>query len=291
MEATALLLGIPIAMSIFLKVLVMASAMEKNTTRRSAAGTAGTALLMGIPIAMFVGHPRLAMATVLGANTTRPSAVGTVGTATTRIKYYGKSIPIARAVSIPIVSVMASVMVSLITRPSAAGMAGTALSSMSNIKAVMLIGHTGLAMATAILSMKDTILPSAAGMEATALLLGIPIVMFFLLKVLVMASAMEKNTTRRSAAGMVGTALLMGIPIAMLSGHPILVMAAATEENTTRPSAAGMARTALILIKKHPACRVDYPKYIGNGECNGGEYNTIQCGWDGGDCLVMESTK
>ena len=32
------------------------------------------------------------------------------------------------------------------------------------------------------------------------------------------------------------------------------------------------------------ACVVDYPSWIGDGWCDGGEYNTEQCGYDGGDC-------
>ena len=30
-----------------------------------------------------------------------------------------------------------------------------------------------------------------------------------------------------------------------------------------------------------------FPKLIGDGVCNGGEYNTESCGWDGGDCEGM----
>jgi len=33
------------------------------------------------------------------------------------------------------------------------------------------------------------------------------------------------------------------------------------------------------------ACSVSYPSYVGDGHCDTtGEYNTISCGWDGGDC-------
>ena len=31
-------------------------------------------------------------------------------------------------------------------------------------------------------------------------------------------------------------------------------------------------------------CIVNYPWRIGDGNCNGGSYNTIDCGFDGGDC-------
>ncbi len=34
----------------------------------------------------------------------------------------------------------------------------------------------------------------------------------------------------------------------------------------------------------HPKCNVDMPSWIGNGKCDGGEYNTEECGYDGGDC-------
>ena len=36
---------------------------------------------------------------------------------------------------------------------------------------------------------------------------------------------------------------------------------------------------------KYPDCEVNEVLWVGDGECDGGEYNTIECGWDGGDCL------
>lgn len=34
-------------------------------------------------------------------------------------------------------------------------------------------------------------------------------------------------------------------------------------------------------------CSVEYPYLIGNGKCNvGGDYNTRECGYDGGDCVI-----
>ena len=38
-------------------------------------------------------------------------------------------------------------------------------------------------------------------------------------------------------------------------------------------------------------CKVENPKYIGNGFCNGGEYNIGDCSWDGGDCLMLGLSK
>jgi len=38
------------------------------------------------------------------------------------------------------------------------------------------------------------------------------------------------------------------------------------------------------LIDGYPDCHVKYPRLIGNGSCSGAEYNTAECGWDGGDC-------
>jgi len=34
----------------------------------------------------------------------------------------------------------------------------------------------------------------------------------------------------------------------------------------------------------YPNCTTAYKSYIGNGRCDGGDFNTIECGWDGGDC-------
>ncbi|CAN0355990.1 unnamed protein product, partial [Ectocarpus fasciculatus] len=34
------------------------------------------------------------------------------------------------------------------------------------------------------------------------------------------------------------------------------------------------------------ACTVPYPSYLGDGWCDGGEYNSGKCGYDGGDCCA-----
>lgn len=38
-------------------------------------------------------------------------------------------------------------------------------------------------------------------------------------------------------------------------------------------------------VEGFPDCSVDIPVQIGNGVCNGGDYNTEVCGYDGGDCI------
>ena len=38
----------------------------------------------------------------------------------------------------------------------------------------------------------------------------------------------------------------------------------------------------------YPECHVFHPKRIGDGSCNRGNYNTPECGWDGGDCLKVD---
>jgi hypothetical protein len=37
-----------------------------------------------------------------------------------------------------------------------------------------------------------------------------------------------------------------------------------------------------------PKCKVKDPSWIGDNVCDGGDYNTLECGWDGGDCVVKD---
>eukprot|EP00979_Chaetoceros_neogracilis_P004152 scaffold728_cov197-Chaetoceros_neogracile.AAC.6 len=38
------------------------------------------------------------------------------------------------------------------------------------------------------------------------------------------------------------------------------------------------------VVPNYPNCTVEYPGWIGDDRCDGGDYNTIDCGSDGGDC-------
>lgn len=38
-------------------------------------------------------------------------------------------------------------------------------------------------------------------------------------------------------------------------------------------------------VPGYPECKVEVPRFIGDGICNAGDYNTEECGWDGGDCI------
>ncbi|GFH56522.1 hypothetical protein CTEN210_12998 [Chaetoceros tenuissimus] len=61
-----------------------------------------------------------------------------------------------------------------------------------------------------------------------------------------------------------------------------------TVENTTRKNAVLMGEQDCT-IAEYPDCRVDSPHYIGDGECEGGAYNTEECSFDGGDCLEFNT--
>jgi hypothetical protein len=37
-------------------------------------------------------------------------------------------------------------------------------------------------------------------------------------------------------------------------------------------------------MQDYPNCTVSFPSLIGDGNCNGGDYNTPECGFDKGDC-------
>lgn len=40
-----------------------------------------------------------------------------------------------------------------------------------------------------------------------------------------------------------------------------------------------------MLRQDYSDCYVNYHYYIGDGICHGGEYNTVECRLDGGDCI------
>ena len=39
------------------------------------------------------------------------------------------------------------------------------------------------------------------------------------------------------------------------------------------------------VLDMFPDCCIYFPRSVGDGHCDGGEQNTKECGWDGGDCL------
>ena len=43
------------------------------------------------------------------------------------------------------------------------------------------------------------------------------------------------------------------------------------------------------VVDGYPDCHVKYPDRINDGECDQGEYNTVQCGFDGGGKLMKIS--
>ena len=43
-----------------------------------------------------------------------------------------------------------------------------------------------------------------------------------------------------------------------------------------------------ILRQAYPDCHIDHLDWLGDGICNMEEYNTEECGWDDGDCLIDE---
>eukprot|EP00979_Chaetoceros_neogracilis_P011465 scaffold2835_cov280-Chaetoceros_neogracile.AAC.7 len=43
--------------------------------------------------------------------------------------------------------------------------------------------------------------------------------------------------------------------------------------------------------ENYPNCNVSSPSFIGDGNCDGGDYNTAACGFDGGDCTSGTSAE
>jgi hypothetical protein len=48
-------------------------------------------------------------------------------------------------------------------------------------------------------------------------------------------------------------------------------------------------RDCVQFLKLYPSCIVPLPELVGNGECDGVAYNTTDCGWDGGDCIIKNN--
>lgn len=42
-------------------------------------------------------------------------------------------------------------------------------------------------------------------------------------------------------------------------------------------------------VSDYPGCNVESPDFIGDGSCDGGDYNTVECGFDGGDCVTFNA--
>ena len=56
---------------------------------------------------------------------------------------------------------------------------------------------------------------------------------------------------------------------------------------TTRMKATSARRVATDVNQAYPDCLVDDPSFLSDGFCDNYEpYNTAECGWDGGDCVV-----
>ncbi|GMH84780.1 hypothetical protein TL16_g10024 [Triparma laevis f. inornata] len=45
-----------------------------------------------------------------------------------------------------------------------------------------------------------------------------------------------------------------------------------------------------LITSDYPDCHVDNPSWVGDGHCDHCEYNTEECGWDGGDCCSETCT-
>ena len=45
----------------------------------------------------------------------------------------------------------------------------------------------------------------------------------------------------------------------------------------------------ICLMAKYPNCTATYFGNMGSGRCDGWQYNTEECGWDGGDCVELNT--
>eukprot|EP00979_Chaetoceros_neogracilis_P012553 scaffold3353_cov298-Chaetoceros_neogracile.AAC.4 len=99
----------------------------------------------------------------------------------------------------------------------------------------------------------------------------------------------------------VPTHVLSDAPSALPSGEPTLPpspmpsdlpskqptpspTAKPTPSPTAKPTPSPTAKPSRKPTPSYPNCNVGYPVLIGNGVCQGGDYNTAECGSDGGDC-------
>ena len=69
------------------------------------------------------------------------------------------------------------------------------------------------------------------------------------------------------------------------SGKCIIFRNYQSEKNNVLSNCWRMKQTPVISDEEYPNCHVEIQAKIGDGNCDGGQYNTEDCGWDGGDCL------
>lgn len=72
-------------------------------------------------------------------------------------------------------------------------------------------------------------------------------------------------------------------------GRPILVTALLLRGGNNPLGRTGSFMVLGARIGSFPNCEVRAPAWIGDGSCDGGDYNTAECGWDGGDCDALNA--
>lgn len=70
--------------------------------------------------------------------------------------------------------------------------------------------------------------------------------------------------------------------------HRNMLRGSGQTKETALEKFADQPNTQRLLVEGYPNCHVDMPSWIGDGICDGEEYNTEACGWDGGDCADPE---